>query len=379
MSDIPGLLFAFVTLVSARRILIEKEYVCGPLGDRILLGALLLLSIVIRTTNVLVLGAVLLTQGTQALRTRRSHAERRNFWRQILPESLPLITFLTGYFVWSWIFPGGGTGYGTVFLGDSGYILGPLRSDFRHALLRNCIDNLITINEFFPTHPESSASFSLLFCVILSAIYGMAKTWKKNTVFIFFIILYSSFFSLTGSIYQGLRYYIPIFPIIIYFSIIGVSNMARQGKRYAAFFLTCIGWFGISILFIQSMEYAIKNMERNSHYNVGPYTNNAQELFFFISNKTKKDDVVIFFRPRIIHAMTQRKSLPFTADLHGDYVCRTNNNLSVRGEPSEKYFIPLEKRRSIEKVFFNKEFSCYKILDAQDTLNFTPYSTKNII
>ena len=141
----------------------------------------------------------------------------------------------------------------------------------------------------------------------------------------------------------------------------------------------CIGWCIISVLFIQSIQYILKNIEKDGHYDVGPYTDHAQELFSFISNKTQKDDVIIFFRPRIIYAMTQRKSLPFTVDLHGDYVCRTNNNISVRGEHSEKYFIPLEKRHSIEKIFSNKEFSCYKILNTQDTLDFIPYSTENTI
>ncbi len=377
MSDIPGLLSAFVTLVSARRILTEKKYVCGPRCDRILLGVLLLLSIVIRTTNIFVLGATLLTQGTQILRTRLSHGEQRNFWQQVLLESLPFITFLVGYFAWLRIFPGGGTGYAEQFLGDSGYILNPLHGDFWHALLRVNIDNIITINEFFPTHEKSLLSFFLLFCVTITAFYGIKKTWGKNLVFIFFIALYSFFFSLTGPIYQGLRYYIPILPLVFYFSIIGISSAVKQKRKRATLFLICIGWLIISIFFVKSTIYILKNIEKNGHYDTGPYAEDAQELFSFILNKTKKDDVIIFFRPRIVYAMTQRKSLPFSIDLQGDYVCRTNNNISVRGEPSEKYFIPLEKRHSIERIFSNQSFSCYEILNTKDSLNFIPYNTKN--
>jgi len=55
----------------------------------------------------------------------------------------------------------------------------------------------------------------------------------------------------------------------------------------------------------------------------GPYSNDAQEAFTFISGKTKQSDVVVFFKPRALHLFTKRPSVtlayPRALEL-GDYL-----------------------------------------------------------
>lgn len=376
MSDIPGLLSSFIALVAARRILTEKIYILGTRLDRIALGLLLLIAVVIRTMNIFVLGAVLISQGIALLRTYLSQRNIHALFRLLKIEGLPLITFILGYMVWMQVYPKSGTGYATQFFGDAGFISKILHDKFWYIWLQINLDNLKTVNEFFPISEKSIFSFPLLFTVSLYALYGMIKSWEKNIIFILFIILYSFFFSLIGSLHQGLRYYICILPIIFYFFVTGVTILMKKNNNFLTFLPILLGWSIVFIFFFNSTNYIAKNIKNKRIYTCGPYTNDAKELYFFISKNTKKNDIIIFFRPRILYAMTHRRALPFTKNLKADYVCRTNRNYSKLSEPSERHFLHLEKRYSIEKKFYNDSFSCYKIINKGDLFDFTPYSNE---
>jgi len=98
----------------------------------------------------------------------------------------------------------------------------------------------------------------------------------------------------------------------------------------------------------------------------------TQELFQFIKSKTDDEDVILFFKPRVLALFTNRKSLAMKfPDPDGDALGKMNGfgvdyvilnkNHSIEYQPELKHFInnhPL----NFNLLFENYEFNIYKVL-----------------
>ncbi len=91
------------------------------------------------------------------------------------------------------------------------------------------------------------------------------------------------------------------------------------------------------------------------------YSDNAKEVFSFISNNTNKNDVFVFFKPRLFYFETGRLAVwRYTAnDLDYDYILHYKSKYKF---PSLAELNKLVVEQKLSLVFNNDEFSLFKVL-----------------
>jgi hypothetical protein len=94
----------------------------------------------------------------------------------------------------------------------------------------------------------------------------------------------------------------------------------------------------------------------------GPYTVTSQDMFSFIKSNTEKESTIVFFKPRLMKMITDRKSIMLRtkAELsRGDYLCVYL--AQVRDQVSPDTVQDLLKQRAALLIYENSEFKVYKL------------------
>ena len=132
--------------------------------------------------------------------------------------------------------------------------------------------------------------------------------------------------------------------------------------RYAGLFVLCII---LSANMIKTYSATYKSINKPSSINYGPEKVDSREMFSYISNNTKEQAVIGFFKPRVMNLYTDRISL---ALFRGYDEIIEKSDYYVENKSAGNYFqIPIDKRYVTEKkhfklVFSNNDFNIYKIL-----------------
>ena len=167
--------------------------------------------------------------------------------------------------------------------------------------------------------------------------------------------------------YQFLRFLVPVIPLYFLFIIEGFDFIVKKVNNSVIKIILPLIFLGfISINYIQTymniFPRPISAIERAE----------TQELFQFIKSKTNEEDVILFFKPRVLALFTNRKSLAMKfPDPNGDALGKMNGfgvdyvilnkNHSIEYQPELKHFInnhPL----NFNLLFENYEFNIYKVL-----------------
>ena len=94
----------------------------------------------------------------------------------------------------------------------------------------------------------------------------------------------------------------------------------------------------------------------------GPFDPYSIETYDFIKNNTPPDSVIVFFKPRAMHLMTDRDALALTECdrmLEGDYLAlskKVGENLQIPPERIDECKLPLDM------VFQNRRFIVYRVM-----------------
>jgi hypothetical protein len=167
--------------------------------------------------------------------------------------------------------------------------------------------------------------------------------------------------------YQFLRFLVPVIPLYFLYIIEGFDFIVKKVNNSVIKIILPLIFLGfISINYIQTymniFPRPISAIERAE----------TQELFQFIKSKTNEEDVILFFKPRVLALFTNRKSLAMKfPDPDGDALGKMNGfgvdyvilnkNHSIEYQPELKHFInnhPL----NFNLLFENYEFNIYKVL-----------------
>lgn len=118
------------------------------------------------------------------------------------------------------------------------------------------------------------------------------------------------------------RYFIPIYPFFIFYFLYGLqnikcfNNLTLKNISYALFIIA------ISIVYILNFkEYNFTEIKE------GVTMQETGDLFNFINMYTKKDDNIIFFKPRALALYTGRKSSALPKPVKGNYALIVNKFL----------------------------------------------------
>ncbi len=323
------------------RLIVEKRMLISPVWDHILLGAIIAGAFFIRTQAILLLITLAITQclslflrlregdslnGGCSAAFRRLLSARGLLLKGVLINLLPYATFFCAALSWEALMP---------------------QAEAKHLSILSTVSmNVITDNlnyyielpsEFFYGVPHRHLFY---FASIPIAITGIMKRYRTDFHMILYIILtFALYISLPFT--QGLRYLLPLLPL--YYSFVMTGMEAFQGGTTSTepklrtgiclfpvlFVLT---WFAIS-----STSTASANMTRNRETLSGPYSKESQSMFSFITSSTEKESIIVFFKPRLMRMMTNRKSLMLRTKeelSRGDYVClftaQTGDQLETR-------------------------------------------------
>ncbi|MCG9875797.1 MAG: oligosaccharide repeat unit polymerase [Leptospiraceae bacterium] len=238
-----------------------------------------------------------------------------------------------------------------------------LKSDYsqNHNLLSDSI-NTIKVN--LPYYYEIIKSFytgdhiisNFLFVIgILLFLYGVIDNFKKEYIFIIYFILTLSLYLVYPPL-QGLRFIISILPFFMYFIIKSLNKLNFKYKYIfnGLIFLFLTFNIAINILNIFNKFFIKEN------YFEGVYSNSvySQLTYDFINKNTQKEDIIIFYKPRVLTFFTDRCSIMVTSK---KYLMNSSAKYFVYYKYFDYPTETLEFLKSKKNVYKNEHFSIFKI------------------
>jgi hypothetical protein len=216
--------------------------------------------------------------------------------------------------------------------------------------------------EFFATLPGQAIFFGIF---VVFFFIGLAARFKEDLL----VVLYAALYLIvlwTWPEWQGYRFLFPMLPLFVIFAIQGIrvildklgeNQKAPLQKGAYAFLLL------VAIIFAYNASLnAYGNLREGRQIN-GPFDPYSLETYDFIKSNTPSDSIIVFFKPRAMHLMTDRNSLALTECdrmLEGDYLAlskKVGENLQIPPERIGECNLPLER------VFQNRRFIVYQVLD----------------
>jgi hypothetical protein len=367
-SDIPFLFFSTLTVFLIGRIVIEERPLVSYRADRILIGLLFAASFFIRSNGALLISTYFATQVIKTL-IKVSLANTSNYrialkaginnlihskrkvLRIVTVGSIPYITFLILTFTWYHIFPQGGSSY------FSYYRLLPAR-----VLMENFCYYSVLPAEFFSGIPYKEY---LYFITVPFMLMGMKRTFYYN-YHMFLYMLFTFLFFTVWPYLEGLRFIIPILPFYVYFMCVELQWLCRDSGFSRSISFRYITIFILSLIVLHFTEdsfyQALSNLENHRNTSNGPFTKNSNEMFEYINKNVPKDAVIVFFKPRAMRMLTNRKSIMVDnpAELtNGDYLCILRKASYDQLQPTS--IDNLVRDKHIQLIYKNSFFLLYKI------------------
>jgi hypothetical protein len=359
LSDVPFLLFSTFSVFLIGRVMAEKRPLLSPTWDPLLVGLSIAGAYFIRTNGILLLGALAAAQFL-GLFVRSGNGASVNgksvkwFWGLLAPY----VCFFAAAVLVEMALPAGGATH-----------LQYMKRVSLQLVRENLSFHLKLPSAFFVGVPQ----FALLYGMTIPfAIAGILRRFRSDA----HVLVY---FALTFLLYvvwpepQGLRFLFPVLPFYISFVLTGLEILdegAANGERAwrkmlcRASLLLVLGFF-----VIRSMENAYDNLAAQRKTTIGPYVASSQEMFSFISRQTEPESRIVFFKPRAMRMLTDRKSLALqdgAALAAGDYVCL---NLTAKDgdQVSNELIGRLADRGAARVVFANSDFKVYRISNGINT------------
>lgn len=296
LSDLPFLFFSTLAIL-----LLEQP--TNTARRALLVGAVIFLASTIRTTGVLLLVPLLVSQVIH-FRARPPSESR-------LSLALPWLAFaaLTG--LQALLLPNGQDSY----LEHFSMLDGPV-------LLRNALYYLRLPGDFVKGIPLGGA-FLVLAAVFL--LFKLLQVRREDLVILSYLAASLGLYLLWPE-NQGLRFIYPLLPLMLLLSADGLRRLLHRlpararswAGRGAA--LLC-GTFLLLSLSV-SVRNAALNLRQDRAIN-GPFDAVSRGMFEFIQGETPPDSVIVFFKPRAMRLLTDRDSFMTERceDLaRGDYV-----------------------------------------------------------
>jgi hypothetical protein len=284
-----------------------------------------------------------------------------NFWQQrkrIIKRSQILLIYFIPYFVFAclWIvfaliLPRGESSYFLSFSSPSYAFLPSLKYNLQYYYH--------LMEEFLVSLPSIKILYGFLLAFLLIGIISGSEEEYA-------ILLYSSLmvgYLLVWPVPQGLRFIFPIIPFFVYFSFQGMKtgfSCINKNYRKVGSAITYVFWIAMLIMFvIYSINLAKSNLDSNRQQS-GPFVPSSIEMFKYIQTNTPSNSIIVFFKPRAMHLMTDRNAIMIKT-------CGELNheNYIVLIKEDEWNQIPIDRIGSCDlitdQIFTNENFVIYRL------------------
>jgi hypothetical protein len=193
---------------------------------------------------------------------------------------------------------------------------------------------------------------------------GLVYRLKTDLLFVLYIALYLIILW-TWPEWQGYRFIFPLLPFFVYFAFQGIRmTLEKVNKKHRALFQK--GFYGYLLLIVFFFAYnaglnAYGNLHADREIN-GPFDPLSMETYEFIKKNTPPESVIVFFKPRAMHLMTDRNALALTECdriLEGNYLAlskKVGENLQIPPENIGECNLPLGK------IFENRRFIVFLVM-----------------
>ena len=339
LSDIPFLFFSTLTILLIDCWLKPESHLSVYLD--IFLGLVLFIANTIRPNGILLCMVLMLCQAIWYFEQSRPSSSRFRFvW-------IPYGVFFILWIVWLWALPSVSESYISY--------LWPLR-------IRDMASTAKYYFELMPTFFFQVPFAQWIYVVSLPFLgIGLVSRIRKDYLFIVYSCLTLIFYLFLPS-GQGLRYLFPIIPFYIYFVFVGLRRtwcICSERVQIASRMLALVVYLIILASFLTyTLELGIRNLQ-NGRPTADLYAPTSLEMFNYISHHSHQDDVIVFFKPRAMRLMTQRRTIVANrcAELEqGDYIVFYQNASSYLQVP----FDLLDPcGLGLTKVFGNSQFTIF--------------------
>lgn len=366
VSDLPFLFFSTLSIVLIDITIVKQRVIFLRYWDLIGLGLAMALAAFMRSNGVLLIPTLALTQlvaifiwpkpmatGFEAQHPspfRKWLAEKNITFKMLLMHTLPYASFFCAFILWEAAFPKGGASH--------------------VALLKNISMPVIKAQLYYYATLPASYFIGIPFyrlvyiASIPFALMGALRNVRSNYHALFYIALTLSLYIVWPGT-QGLRYIFPILPFYISFVLLGLASLQGDGTEFRTklyylpliLVMVCFGFV--------SVQNIVKNITAGRMLAVGPHTDNAKQMFAFITEHTAPESVIIFVKPRLMRLMTNRNAIMINkaeALPQGDYFCQfLQTNIYDDDQVSAATIEALEKSDRASRVYENSGFRIYKL------------------
>jgi len=370
LSDLPFLLFSTLGLVLIGALVIEGRCLISRLWDSVLIGVVITAAFFVRTNGVLLLVSLGFSQLVSFLQRQSQECQRntkderclislRDFLsvgsvsaKPLLLHLVPYAVFFCSVVVWELALPKGGESY-----------VSHLKS-ISAAMIKDHLHYYVDLpSAFFYGVPHGH----LLYGASLPlAVAGVIRRYRLDYHAIAYVAL-TPFLYIIWPYIQGLRFLFPILPFYVSFVLSGLE--AFQGgttgveKRLRK--LVCYVPVVLIILCfaLHSARGVYANISRDRETALGPFTATSESMFSFVAEHTEEGSTVIFFKPRVLKLMTNRKSIMINKVeqlSRGDYLCLYLGSDSY-DQVSVAAVEELRREGAARLVYENSDFRVYRL------------------
>ncbi|MDO5970760.1 hypothetical protein Q4Q35_13160 [Flavivirga aquimarina] len=347
LSDIPFLLFSFISLYYILKFL--KTPNKNAWLQAVFLGFILFFSFSIRTEGIGLFFALLVGQIQYLFFVyKRGDSVLQN---KHLPFILPYITATILYFILGLKLPMGFTSH---------FSYEELISWGTPALNLEIYFNLLKEKMF-----GNLVIPYIIHFILWIAVVGLISRLKKDIIFVTYLLFLVALFSIWP--FTPLRFLYTVYPFILYFLIHGLLFITKCSKqnffvKYMALFIL---WICLSTNIIKTFSATYKSQSNSNNVVFGPESIESKEMFAFIKTNTQEQDIIAFFKPRVMHFYTDRVSLALSIN-RDEIIEKTAYYVETKGMGTYLQ-VPIENRyvtdNRFKNMFSNSKFNIYKIED----------------
>lgn len=360
LSEIPYLFFSLFSIFLIDKFSIERKFWVNKPFSLSLTGFCIFLAYFMRTIGIVLIPTLLFCQFIENRKPLKQSFKA--YIKENKFDLLPHVTFFVLFFLSKKVLPDGSSLY---------------LSMFSNASIKQISGNIIYYIKlpaiFFGE--VYIPSIIIYIITIPFVVYGIIKSFKKSYIYLVYIVCTVSIL-IIWPFQEGIRFIFPLLPFYIYFLFIGLLNISisfpsiirhpeknfivKQNKFCIVFSLCLISYF-----LIQTLLTAYPNF-KNKRMIDGPFLPESAEMFSYVINNTNINDSIIFFKPRVLTLLTNRRSYATSDFSHirngkGDYlVLHKRMGSYYQISPSDSF---LQKYKNIFKLSFeNKDFIVYRII-----------------
>lgn len=216
---------------------------------------------------------------------------------------------------------------------------------------------------FFNVTMTQQFFFLIKLCLGLIGFYAALR--KKCSPVEFFTLFYIPIiliFNKPPTLFEVVRFFIPMLPFYFYYVFFGVQEMVLNKK-----IMPMLGAIVFVVIALLQVGPAIAVDRHSDFKNVGVATREARDLFRYIAKNTQPDDVFIFIKPRALTLFTDRPASVYYAHKNmGDfwaYARKINARYIVIFKGADAYlkYVVESCPGKTEKFYENSGFQVFKI------------------